>query len=411
LKKRCIVGLVLFGCGGAEHEAVTPVRPSRDVSASTQPTPSRPAPEVLQLVPLPPPLSVPERTGCVYTSDLQSEVPLRLAIAGAPFASLARGRNVKVSLLAGERAEGALFQADLGGATVRGHVSIASLKLYPQSAMAFGGFLFVDANTPARVIKSDAESVTFQPPYSTDKLAVVDPALADTKPCSALAPTKAKFDALSPLGHPPSSHPPSSGGERLALLPGKHALRKDINGPVVAYVLAVEGSSARLLQRSGTQVQVVWNVDGALAVGWLPRAALRPPQVELLAAMGPSVAVGDVSLSSGPLKGTVEAGAGLGGAGAGAANDNRVTDAAKSASKFAWRSRRCSNEVPLVAEVDEGRAVVGAIAPRAMFYIGPVESGWHPVLLAPALLKSDKGRLLVPSAKLANCDSTPSIPY
>jgi hypothetical protein len=361
--KQSISIVFLIACGGSEPAPQAPVAsaPVASPPVATQ-APAVPSAPTIDVVQVPAPIATLSKVACVYTSDMPGAVPLRLTNSGAPFASLTNSKSVKFSLAAGSGSEGAFVEADVGPAVLRGRVAEASFNLYPQSASVVKGFLVPESDTAVKLVKTDVDSVTFAPVFSSERLTTADSDLAESRPCAFFALTRKAFNTLSATGGEPRG--------TVALRPGKVELKKELNGGVVATLTTDDRSPmATLLASSGNQKRVAWTSSGALVFGWVPSKSI------------------------------IETG-GLGLSGTGAGGVQPLTNPGIPA----WTRVKCTEDLPLVGEVGKDRSEVGTIKKGKFFQIGPDQQGWRGVAFPDSPARNgDNGRLVVPSMKTAGC--------
>lgn len=360
--KRALVWVLLLGCGSADSGAHAPLappgRPTASLAPVAPPTPIAPAINVVQL---PADLNAPTLAACVYTSDFPGTIPLRLAASGAPFASLTQSPSLRLTVPVGNLAEGVWVESDIGPAILHGRVSDSGFGLYPQAATVVKGFLIPNDVTPVKAIKADTDAITFAPTFEPVAMAPVDKDLSESRPCAFFALKPKAFAALRATGN--ETRGP------VVLRPGKHEIRKELNGGVMATLtVAEEPPLADWLANSGNQKRIAWDIGGTVVFGWVSSRAVVESQ---------------------------------------ALPSNRkifVVNPLPNPGVPTWNRVKCNEDIPLVGEVGTERAVVGMIKKERFFQIGPDLNGWRGVAFPDSPVREgDKGRLVVPSMKTVGC--------
>jgi hypothetical protein len=361
--------MVALACGG---EAPAPQSPPPVQAVTVQAQPVRPSPQATPspalptAVELPAALAAPARIACVYTGRPSTVTPLQGTATGDAFATLdASSTDVKVSLSIGSADAGFYIESDIGSAVLHGFARGTSVALYPQSATSLHGFLIPTELSLPTIMKSDIDSVNFTPSFDKAILSATSTDLSESRPCS--------FFGLRPSGFNPLKATGSEAQKKGGFKTGKHEIRAELNGPVVASITTDEKSpEAYVLATSGSHKRFAWPVGrDAYVFGW----ALAKDLVDL------NLPVSDPPGVAGSLSGS-------------ARNEGVAT----------WTRVKCKEDLPLVAELAGARQVVGTIKKEKFFQVGPDQKGWRGVAFPDSALRaSDKGQLLVPSFKTVSC--------
>ena len=360
-----------FACGGDEPPPKTPDQATTATATRPAPAPpetSTPAPALPAAVEIPAALPAPARVACSLTAAnwVQSTLRLRFDASGEAFASVGKVASVKVTVPAGPSSQGYFVEVDAGTVVLKAQAKDADLKLYPSLGTALKGFVAPRPGAALRWTKGEPDSLTFDVELDGSRVVPADKDFAESRPCSFFSLTPKDFDPLKITGNEPR--------KRAGLKTGKIDLKKELSGGVFATLTADEKSPyAYVLATSGSQKRVAWPVGEALVFGWIP-ALSAPDQPEPLTA-------GEWSKPAPP--------AVLG---------------ARDTSVGTWKNAKCTEELPLVAEVDGKRQTVGTIRANKAFQLGPDQNGWRGVAFPTAdVLASDHGKLWIPSSKTTTC--------
>lgn len=262
-----------------------------------------------------PTIELPQKTACRLDAVQWSASSLRLSPAGPIYGVAHRVERARVSIADDVAKGGIVAELDAGPIVTRGFVSADELELYPQKMLLLAG-LFVPARDTRLVVSNAA------PEKLRVRLLTVPPQLASFRePLEAvtacfdvgLAPSPEQLDKA--LGDP-LEKALVRGGTPLSLSPG--------GSP--AFVIPGGEAIVNVLERRDNDVRVAWSVVGGTVVGWVPKGA----------AISGRFALGS--------RGGFGRGFGTG--------ETRLSNP---------RLVQCSHDVPLGAEVDGRRAIVGRV--------------------------------------------------
>ncbi len=366
-----VSAVAAFACGGDEPPPKTPDQATS--ATATRPTPApqetaTPSPALPVAVEIPAALPAPARVACNLAAAtwVQSTLKLRFDPSSEAFASVGKVASVKVTVPAGPSSLGYFVEVDAGSVVLKAQAKDTDLKLYPALGTALKGFVAPRPGAGLRWSKGEPDALTFDVELDGARVVPADKDYSETRPCSFFSLAPKDFDPLKVTGNEPR--------KRAGLKTGKIDLKKELNGGVFATLTADEKSPyAYVLATSGSQKRVAWPVGDALVFGWVP-AASAPDQAEPLSA-------GEWSKPAPP-----------------------ATLGARDTSVATWQNAKCTEELPLVAEVDGKRQTVGTIRPNKPFQLGPDQNGWRGVAFPTAdVLASDRGKLWIPSSKTTTC--------
>jgi hypothetical protein len=332
------------------------------------PAASTASPALPEAVEIPAALPAPARVACSLSATSWPQTTLRLRFEAGleAFATIGKATAVKVMVPAGPSSQGYYVEVDAGVVVLRGQAKDTDVKLYPVLGTALKGFVAPRPGAGLRWTKGETDSLTFDVELDGSRVVPADKDFGESRPCSFFSLSPKDFDPLKVTGNEPR--------KRAALKTGKHELKKELSGGVFATLVADEKSPyAYVLATSGSQKRIAWPVGEAMVFGWVP-AASAPDQAEPLVA-------GEWAKGAPP-----------------------AAIVARDTSVASWKNAKCTDELPLVAEVDGRRQTVGSIRPNKAFQIGPDQNGWRGVAFPTAdVLATDRAKLWIPSSKTVSC--------
>jgi hypothetical protein len=290
-RARAALSACLFGlsaCGGAPHEASSPIvaidaAPPRASVPPTRGEP-RPAPALAAAVdPIAPALAWPREVGCSLRAGdwKQLDLRLRLRPGGPPYAEASgEAENIKLVLPVGGAERGATVELDALGVRLRGILEADEVRLFPALPFVVGGVLVPGGDMPLRWTSTAAGSVTYEL-RGRHPLSFVGQASGLTRSCDEVNAERTFFepsDAPAIKAMRASRPARLRRGVRIPLAEEAGGAPRAMielgkGDPDGVSIAAVRGGSSRILWWAGGADES----EGSLLVfGWVPSSSLRP---------------------------------------------------------------------------------------------------------------------------------------
>jgi hypothetical protein len=364
----------LLACGLESLSAKTPEAAPAPSQAPVAPVavPAVVKPVIAEPAAAPVAVSIPEallppvRIACKFSGSPSGArpLPLRFDVSAEPFATTYKPATA-VTVLApvGSAAQGNFIEFEAGAALVRGYVQSADMLLYATAPSLFGGVLSPLGTAPLKSVSAEADSLTVTVPTEVAQVEFASGFAPEARPCS--------FFSLSPVAFDPLKATGQSAQRHTNLRPGRHELRAEQTGPVVAtIVVGREGDfgMADVLAVSGSKRRIAHRLSNSLLVGWVDTATTH-----------------DVEGASGVDR-------------LDPARAPRETGVAS------WKTAKCAEDLPLVAEVSGVKKTVGIVRAGKNFQLGPEQKGFRGVAFPQTdFMATDRAFLWIPAAKTASC--------
>ncbi len=365
------LSMFLAACGGAEEKPESPVAPTPSGAASTtslgSTAPNAVAPQTQLDEKLPSEVASPAKIACALTTQewTAGTIHLRLLNKGDSFATVNHAEAIKVSVPAGTpQADAALYELDLGTATVKALVSSDEVPLHAKAAVVLGGFVVPLGATRLQWTKSAVDSISFN--VETGAMVKANADLKTTKPCAYFSLTEGRFDPIAVTGSPAP--------QKSALLrPVKNTLTGTMDGPAVAELnINDSAQKAGVLATSGSRSRIAWQTKDNLFFGWVPSSAM-------------------VSTAEGF-------------AVPGSAREPQKAPPKRATTIPTYERRTCATDLPLVAEFKNESRLIGSVKANKVFELGPAHGALRLVSLPDSDLVVESGaNLFVPRAASEKC--------
>ena len=381
--------LILAGVGCAAARDV----PEHDALHA----PSQGMPRPLQL---PRPLEPPRELGCLLeaqswpTEQLESaeegQYLLRFRAGGAPFAQVLAGKEVKLALPVALASAGGLLTLDAAGVVIQGNLEAAEMPIYPAAAFVMSG-VFVPNNDRRLVWRSAKPGLITVGTEALPRLHAVQGELTAERACTDVALGAVILDDTA-IDRAMQARPPPSEVERPWpwLRAGGLLISATAEGEAAAEIEVIEPrddtltiQSPRVLAVEHGQTRIALRVFGGTVFGWVPNERLTTSSAMYM----------DLSHDCLSLTGYLPR-------------------------HLTGRLVTCRHDVPLVAEVEGERRLVGAIRAGTRIKPARVEAGWAEIAVEAAVATTDGASFWTRESDLEGCpalsvedDPSRALPY